>query len=130
MDEIDEKVKNQIQEKYFKRSFDSIYEDCKTYFKAQGTGEIEKAEKNPKFKMALVFRWYFNYSAMLALTGKEESIIDYQIHCGPSLGAFNQRVKGTEIENWRNRHVDEIALKLLDETAEILNKRYIDFIDY
>jgi trans-AT polyketide synthase/acyltransferase/oxidoreductase domain-containing protein len=40
------------------------------------------------------------------------------------LGAFNQWIKGTELENWRNRHVDEIAIKLMNETAELLNQRY------
>ncbi len=127
LEEIDEKTKTQIQEKYFKKSFSSIYEDCKAYFKSQDSNEIEKAEKNPKMKMAIIFRWYFGYSTQLALTGSEESKVDYQIHCGPSLGAFNQWVKGTDLENWRNRHVDEIALKLLNETADILNQRFNRF---
>lgn len=127
LDEIDEKTKTQIEDKFFKRSFDSIYEDCKKYFAAQGTKEIEYAEKNPKFKMALIFRWYFHYSTTLAMKGDNSSIIDYQIHCGPALGAFNQWVKGSHFENWRNRHVDEIALKLLNETASLLNQRFQEF---
>ncbi len=56
IDEIDERTKIQIQEKYFKRSFKEIYEDVKSYYPTQ---EIEKAEINPKHKMALIFKWYF-----------------------------------------------------------------------
>jgi len=40
------------------------------------------------------------------------------------MGAFNQWVKGTALENWRNRHVDEIAEKLMQETAALLNQRF------
>lgn len=120
LNEIDEKTKMQIQEKYFKRSFEKVYEDVKAYYPAQ---EIERAERNPKYKMALIFKWYFGYSSRLALSGNEESKVDYQIHCGPALGAFNQWVKGTDLENWKNRHVDEIGKKLMAETAELLNQR-------
>jgi len=125
LNEIDEKTKNQIQQKYFKKSFEQVYEDIKEYCPAH---EIQTAEKNPKHKMALIFKWYFGYSSRLALSGDEESRVDYQVHCGPALGAFNQRVKGTKLESWQNRHVDEIAVKLMTEAAEILNQRYQTFL--
>lgn len=120
LEEIDERNRKLIQEKYFKRSFEVVYDEVKRYYPQQ---EIDKAEQNPKYKMALIFKWYFGYSARLALSGTPDQQVDYQIHCGPALGAFNQWVKGTSLENWRNRHVDEIALKLMEDTAELLNHR-------
>ena len=39
------------------------------------------------------------------------------------MGAFNQWVKGTALENWRNRHVNEIGIKLMDETALIMKDK-------
>ncbi|WP_024834388.1 ACP S-malonyltransferase [Ruminiclostridium josui] len=120
IDEIDEKTKKQIEEKYFKRSFEKVFEECKSFYSAN---EIEKAEQNPKHKMALIFRWYFGYSTNLALNGSKESRVDYQIHCGPALGAFNQWVKGSDKENWRNRHVDEIGKMIMAETAKLLSQR-------
>jgi trans-AT polyketide synthase/acyltransferase/oxidoreductase domain-containing protein len=74
--------------------------------------------------MALIFKWYFGYTTSLALEGNIEHKVDFQVHCGPSLGAFNQWVKGTAWENWRNRHVDEIAEKLMQETVDVLNQRF------
>jgi trans-AT polyketide synthase, acyltransferase and oxidoreductase domains len=118
LNEIDEKTKAQIQERYFRRSFENVYEEVKRYYPAY---EIEKANHNPKHKMALIFRWYFGYSTQLALNGDVECKVDFQVHCGPALGAFNQWVKGTNLENWQNRHVDEIGLKILNETADYLN---------
>jgi len=74
--------------------------------------------------MAMIFKWYFHYSTKSALAGDAESKVDYQVHCGPALGAFNQWIKGTKYEPWENRHVDEIALMMLGETAEFLNNRF------
>lgn len=121
IDEIDSKTRDQIQDRYFKRSFDSIYEELKNYYSPE---EIKKAEKNPKNKMAMIFKWYFHYSTKSALTGDADSKVDYQVHCGPALGAFNQWIKGTKYEPWKNRHVDEIALLMLGETATFLNNRF------
>lgn len=120
IDEIDEITKKQLQEKYFKCSFDDVYRNVKTYWPPD---VIAQAEKNPKQKMALIFRWYFGYSSRLALEGKTDSKVDFQVHCGPALGAFNQWVKNTSLQNWRNRHADQIGEKLMIETAELLNQR-------
>lgn len=123
LDEIDAKTRRQIEERYFKCSFEEVYAGTKAFFQERNPGEIERAERNPKHKMALVFRWYLFHSMQLALQGVEAQKVDYQIHCGPALGAFNEWVKGTQLENWHNRHVDGIAEKLMQETAALLNDR-------
>lgn len=84
---------------------------------------LEKIEGQPRRKMAAVFRWYFAYSSRLALSGDRENKVDYQVHCGPALGAFNQWVKGSAYENWRNRHVDEIGEMLMREAASMLSEK-------
>jgi len=123
LDEIDAKTLSQIQERYFKRSIEDVWAETRAYYLRTAAEEVEKAEANPKHKMALIFRWYFVHSMRLAINGSPEQKVDYQIHCGPALGAFNQWVKGTELENWRNRHVADVALKLLTATADLLNER-------
>ena len=125
IDEIDEKTKTQLQERYFKRSFEEIYRDVKAYYSPE---EVAIAERNPKQKMAYLFRWYFGYSNRLALNGDEKNKVDFQVHCGPALGAFNQWVKGTPLESWRNRHVDNLAEKIMAEAAGVLNDRIGNFM--
>ncbi len=93
------------------------------YNRKNQTATLAKAADNSKHKMALVFRWYFSYTAKLAFEGDEKNRVDFQIHTGPALGAFNQWVRGTELESWRNRHVDKIAEKLITETAILLGKQ-------
>lgn len=125
LDDIPEKTKKQLQNIYFKKTFVEIWDETKAYFQEQGLGaEITKADANPKHKMALVFRWYFSYSSRLSFAGKTEDRVNYQIHTGPSLGSFNQWVKGTEMELWPNRNVNEIGEKLMLDTATFLNQRF------
>lgn len=119
LDELDEKDKKQLQDKYFKRSFQDIYAELKGSLPQH---EIGKAEANPKRKMALIFKWYYTYSARIALEGDHDRQVDFQVHCGPALGAFNRWVEGTPLEAWRSRHCDEIGIKLMKETAVLLRK--------
>jgi trans-AT polyketide synthase/acyltransferase/oxidoreductase domain-containing protein len=124
LDEIDHKTVQQIQEQYFRRSFDEVWKETKAYYMQIAPQKFEEIERNPKRKMALIFRRYFFHTSRLALEGVEDQKVDYQIHCGPALGAFNQWVKGTEIEPWQNRYVADVARRLMQGTAELLNERF------
>lgn len=85
---------------------------------------LAKMQSNPKLKMANIFKYYFVLSTQYALNGDLSRKIDFQIQCGPALGAFNQYVKGTSLEVWRNRHVDEIGMKLIRDASEIYQKAF------
>jgi trans-AT polyketide synthase/acyltransferase/oxidoreductase domain-containing protein len=123
LDEIDSNTKRQIEEKYFRRSFAEVWAETRTYLEENKPDEIVKAEQSPKHKMALIFRWYFVHTSRLAMDGDLDYKVDFQIHCGPALGAFNQYVKGTRFERWQDRHVDEIGKHLMAETAKYLEQR-------
>lgn len=125
LEEIPEKTQRQIQDTYFKKSFGQVWEDTKRYLEKRGlSDQIRKAEANPKTKMALVFRWYFGHSTKVALDGRRDERVNYQVHTGPALGAFNQWVKGTALESYTNRHADEIGVKIMNEAAEYLERRF------
>jgi trans-AT polyketide synthase, acyltransferase and oxidoreductase domains len=104
-----------------------VYQETKDFYMKVAPEQIERAEKNPKQKLALIFRSYFVLTTRLALKGIAEQKVDFQIHCGPAMGAFNQWVKGTHYEDWRNRHVDEIAEMLMKGSADILRERFLRF---
>lgn len=120
LEEIDEATAKQLQTRYFRKSFDEVYAEVRAHHPA---AEIEKAEREPKRKMALVFKWYFAHSTQQALSGSDEGRVDFQVHCGPALGAFNQWAKGTELESWRSRHVDVINRHLMQEAAALMERK-------
>jgi trans-AT polyketide synthase/acyltransferase/oxidoreductase domain-containing protein len=122
LEDIDPSTIKQLEENYFNRSIEQVYSAIKEHYK-DSPQIIYDAEKNPKKKMALIFRSYFVHSSEIARKGSEPRV-NYQVHTGPSMGAFNQWVKGTALENWRNRHVEQIGKKLMNETADYLNKMF------
>ncbi|WP_040063577.1 PfaD family polyunsaturated fatty acid/polyketide biosynthesis protein [Pseudomonas batumici] len=130
LEEIDPKVRQRIEERYFRRSFDEVWAETRNYYLRTEPAKVADLESNPKQKMALIFRWYFVHSTRLALSGNEDQKVDYQVHCGPAMGAFNQWVKGTELQSWRNRYVAKIGIHLMQETARLLNARFVSMSGY
>ena len=63
--------------------------------------------------MALIFRSYLGQASHWANHGEPSRKIDYQIWCGPSMGAFNEWVKGSFLEAPQNREVVTVALNIL-----------------
>ncbi len=63
--------------------------------------------------MALVFRWYLGQSSRWANAGVADRRLDYQVWCGPAMGAFNEWVKGSFLEQPKNRRVVTVALNLM-----------------
>ncbi|RDD79785.1 [acyl-carrier-protein] S-malonyltransferase [Dyella tabacisoli] len=130
LDEIPARTRHQLESTFFKKTFDEIWQETANYFKSVNLEhEIAKAEANAKHKMALVFRWYFAYCTRIAMEGKGDDRVNYQIQTGPALGSFNQWVKGTELEHWNKRHVDRMAIKIMDATAEHLTRSFDRFLD-
>ena len=109
--------RDRIEKKILKDSFANIWAGTKEYFSKVDPSKVPLAEKNPKMKMALVFRWYLGSSSRWAVQGAEDRKFDMQIWCGQSMGAFNLWVKGTPLEKAENRHVGEVANLLLSSCA-------------
>lgn len=129
LEEIDSQTRQSLESFFFKQTFEEVWEETERYFLSRNQqSEIDKANQNPKHKMALVFRWYFAFSIRLAIQGVPGESSNYQIHSGPAMGAFNQLVRGTDLEDWQNRHVDRIAHFLLSETAKLLTQKLDAFI--
>jgi PfaD family protein len=106
-----------IEKNIFRESLDQIWSYCIDFFQQRDPEQINRAEGNPKRKMALIFRWYLGLSSNWANIGKQDRITDMQIWCGPSMGAFNDWVKGTELENFDKREAAVIAELMMKETA-------------
>ncbi|MFB9903111.1 PfaD family polyunsaturated fatty acid/polyketide biosynthesis protein [Allokutzneria oryzae] len=72
-----------------------------------------------RHRMALVFRWYLDTSRLWAVHGDPEREEDYQLRCGPAMGAFNRWTRGTFLAEQDNRSVVQIALNLLEGAAVV-----------
>jgi hypothetical protein len=75
--------------------------------------------------MALVFRWYLGLSSRWANAGETGRQIDYQVWCGPAMGAFNEWTRGTFLEKPENRRVVLVAQNLMYGAAMQLRQQYL-----
>lgn len=98
---------------------DEIWADTESYFSTRDPQQIERARADPKHRMALVFRWYLFNGAQWAREGNTARRTDYQIWCGPAMGAFNEWVRGSFLEPVQSRTVRQIALNLLEGAATV-----------
>ncbi|MEZ6140324.1 MAG: PfaD family polyunsaturated fatty acid/polyketide biosynthesis protein [Zavarzinella sp.] len=103
----------QLEKTVFRKTFEEVWADTKNFFATRDPQQITKAEQNPKHLMALVFRWYLGQSSRWANSGDADRKIDYQIWCGPAMGAFNEWVRGTELQDFQNRKAAIVARNLL-----------------
>ena len=109
--------KTKIEQQIFRMSLDEVWQHTVNYLSQRNPEKLAKADNNPKLKMALIFRWYLGLSSRWSNTGQAERKIDYQIWCGPSMGAFNNWVKGSYLEPVGDRHVVDVALHILTGAA-------------
>ncbi|MFC2045947.1 PfaD family polyunsaturated fatty acid/polyketide biosynthesis protein [Chloroflexota bacterium] len=106
-----ERVK--LERQIFGRSLDSIWEDCTAFFGQRDPDQIERAANNPKRKMALIFRWYLGLASRWAISGEKDRQMDYQIWCGPAMGAFNEWGRGTYLAEPGERRVADVARHIM-----------------
>ncbi len=98
---------------------EEIWVAVQRHFERQDPEQLRRAEREPKHRMALVFRWYLGLSSRWAIDGNPGRKLDYQIWCGPAMGAFNAWVKGSFLEPPSQRSVVQIALNLLEGAAVV-----------
>jgi PfaD family protein len=117
LDDMETDVRKKLETEIFRRSIDDIWSDTRKFFETANPSMIAKADVDPKVKIALVFRWYLGLSARWACKGEDGREDDYQIWCGPSMGAFNEWVKGTALEKPEKRLVAEVNKQIMLETT-------------
>ncbi len=120
MEELPAAELEKLEKTFFRIPLATIWEQTRSYFSVRDPRQVEKAEKDPKYKMALVFRWYLGQSPVWANRGDASRKIDYQIWCGPAMGAFNEWVRGSFLEDVAQRKVVTVAYNILFGAAVLL----------
>jgi PfaD family protein len=117
IEQIPAEERDKLEKAIFKRDIESIWQDTIKFFTERDPAQIERAQNNPKRKMALVFRWYLGLASRWSNSGEKGREMDYQIWCGPSMGSFNDWVRGTYLAEPDNRHVADVAVQILTGAA-------------
>ena len=117
IDAIPAAERDALETRVFRRPLEEIWSECERFFGERDPDQITRAEGSPKRKMALIFRWYLGLSSAWSIAGAPDRVIDYQIWCGPAMGAFNQWAAGSYLAPVPNRRVADIAAHLMRGAA-------------
>lgn len=119
LSEIPEEMRARLEREMFRAPLEEIWKETRAFFETRDPAELERADRDPKHQMALVFRWYLGNASRWAVAGTPDRRIDYQIWCGPAMGAFNTWTAGTFLAAAENRGAVQIARNLLEGAAVV-----------
>lgn len=125
MDAIPTAVREKLEKQVFRAPLTEIWSKCASFFAERDPKQLARAERDPRHKMALVFRWYLGLSSRWAITGDESRKMDTQIWCGPGIGAFNAWTKGSFLEHPEARSVSVVAANIMAGAAAITRARQL-----
>ena len=100
-------------------SIDTAWQKTLHYLETSRPTDAGRARASEKVKMGFLFRRYLFQCADWARTGDESHQAEYQIWCGPALGAFNMWAEGSVLEPLEARTVRRIGYALLDGAARV-----------
>jgi PfaD family protein len=113
LDAIPAAEREKLEKTVFQASLEAIWQLTRSYFLERDPRQVERAERDPKHLMALVFRWYLGQAAHWAKDGETARRIDYQVWCGPAMGAFNEWAAGSFLAAPERRAVATVARNIL-----------------
>ncbi len=122
------KERQQLEASFFRCSIEEAWDSTRAFFQARDPSQLERAETNPKFKMALLFRSYLGQASHWAIRGDSSRRLDYQIWCGPAMAAFNAWVKGSPLEAAKARRAALVGANIMYSAALLQRIRQLNFM--
>jgi len=117
LDAIPAEDREKVESGMLRASFEQAWQSTRSFWLGRDPAQVERADRDPKHRMALVFRSYLGLASRWAIDGIDGRQSDYQIWCGPAMGAFNGWVKGSFLDELAARSVLQVALNLLEGAA-------------
>ncbi|OGA02177.1 MAG: 2-nitropropane dioxygenase [Betaproteobacteria bacterium RIFCSPLOWO2_02_FULL_62_17] len=112
-----------VEKQLLRTTIDEAWRSTREFFMKRDPRQVERAESDPKHRMALVFRSYLGLSSRWANGGEASRVMDYQVWCGPAMGAFNEWTRGSFLERPENRRVVVVAQNLMYGAALQLRRQ-------
>jgi PfaD family protein len=125
LDEIPSDERKKLEERVLGITVEEAWADTHRFWSARDPREVTRAEADPRHKMALLFRWYLGNASKWAIDGAADRVSDYQIWCGPAMGAFNTWTKQSFLEDPQNRTVVQIAKNLMEGAAVVTRAQQV-----
>lgn len=113
LDEIPADEKQKLEKTFFRAPLADIWAGTRDFFLQRDPRQVERAERDPKHLMALVFRSYLGQATHWANAGDAGRKMDFQVWCGPAMGSFNEWTHDTFLQQTEQRNVVCVNLNIL-----------------
>lgn len=114
-----------LEKQVLRESFESSWARILEYKAKTDPAFAAKNDRNPRDQLAHVIRLFLFMGSQWAREGNEERKADFQIWCGPAMGAFNDWARGSFLEPCEARSVRQIGLNLLEGAAQATRARQL-----
>ncbi|OGA15683.1 MAG: 2-nitropropane dioxygenase [Betaproteobacteria bacterium RIFCSPLOWO2_02_FULL_63_19] len=125
LEDLSEADRTFVEKQLLRTGIEEAWRSTRAYFLKRDPEQVERAESDPKHRMALVFRSYLGLSSRWANDGDPSRVVDYQVWCGPAMGAFNEWTRGSFLEKPENRRVAVVGHNLLFGAAMQLRWQHL-----
>lgn len=119
LEQIPENDRQALEKTVFRMPLNEVWHLTREFFTERDPDQVGRAERDPKHKMALIFRWYLGLSSRWANAGEASRQIDYQVWCGPAMGAFNEWTRDSFLAQPQHRTVVNVARNLIYGAAVV-----------
>jgi PfaD family protein len=117
LDLVPQETVDDLEQRVLGMSVAECWAATREFWSQRDPDQVVRAEANPRHKMALIFRSYLGLSSQWSIDGREDRRTDYQIWCGPAMGAFNAWTAGSFLAEPENRTVTQVAHNLMEGAA-------------
>lgn len=125
LDDLPADVRARLEKQIFRRPLADVWAECERFFAERDPRQLERAARDPRHQMALVFRWYLGLSSRWAIAGELDRKLDAQIWCGPGIGAFNDWTAGTFLAEPAERRVVVVAANIMAGAAALTRAQWL-----
>ncbi|MCC7367456.1 MAG: PfaD family polyunsaturated fatty acid/polyketide biosynthesis protein [Chloroflexi bacterium] len=123
--DIPERERQQLETTVLRMTLDEIWRSTEEFFSRVDPRQLERAARDEHHKMALVLRWYLGLSSKWAQQGLEDRKVDFQVWCGPAMGAFNTWARGSFLEGLDQRTIVQVAENLMHGAAMLTRRQWL-----
>jgi PfaD family protein len=117
LDAIPRETLDDLEKNVFGASIADAWAATREFWMERDPTQLARAEADPRHKMALTFRSYLGLSSRWSIAGRHDRRFDYQIWCGPAMGAFNAWTAGSFLAQPEHRTVIQVANNLMEGAA-------------
>ncbi|MBN2497968.1 MAG: PfaD family polyunsaturated fatty acid/polyketide biosynthesis protein [Deltaproteobacteria bacterium] len=118
-EELPDADRSWLEREILRCSIAEAWDATRRYWLERDPEEAERAERDGRHRLALLFRSYLGRASRWAIEADPDRKLDYQIWCGPAMGAFNAWTRGSFLEDPAQRSAVQVARNLMEGAAVV-----------